>query len=101
VTPWWRAEPGGVSVRVKVQPRARRAGLQGLAPGVDGPRLKLAVTEAPEDARANKAVCAALARALDMPPSAAEVAQGGAAREKLVFIAGDPHTLASRLKALA
>jgi uncharacterized protein len=100
VIPWWRAEPGGVSVRVKVQPRARRAGLQGLAPGVDGPRLKLAVVEPPEDGRANKAVCAALARALDMPPSAAEVAQGGAAREKLVFIAGDPDMLASRLKAL-
>jgi uncharacterized protein YggU (UPF0235/DUF167 family) len=36
-----------------------------------------------------------------MPSSAAEVAQGHAAREKLVFIAGDPETLASRLEALA
>jgi uncharacterized protein YggU (UPF0235/DUF167 family) len=101
VTHWWRAEPGGVSVRVKVQPRARRAGLQGLAPGVDGPRLKLAVVEAPEDGRANRAVCAALARALDMPSSAAEVAQGLATREKLVFIAGNPDMLALRLEALA
>jgi uncharacterized protein YggU (UPF0235/DUF167 family) len=100
LNPWWRAEPGGVAVRVKVQPRARRAGLQGLAPGADGPRLKLAVVEAPEDGRANRAVCAALARALGMPQSAAEVAQGHAAREKLVFIAGDPGTLASRLEAL-
>ncbi len=98
---WWRAEPGGVSVRVKVHPRARRAGLQGLAPGADGPRLRLAVTEAPEDGRANRAVCAALARALDVPPSAAEVAQGAAAREKLIFIAGDPQALAPRLEALA
>jgi uncharacterized protein YggU (UPF0235/DUF167 family) len=98
---WWRAEAGGVAVRVKVQPRARRAGLLGLAPGVDGPRLKLAVTEAPEDGRANRAVCAALARALDLPPSAAEVAQGGVTREKLIFVAGDPGALASRLEALA
>ncbi len=75
--------------------------LQGLAPGVDGPRLKLAVVEAPEDGRANRAVCAALARALGMPSFAAEVAQGHTAREKLVFIAGDPETLASRLEALA
>ncbi len=100
MTAWWRTEPGGVSVRVKVQPRARRAGLQGLAEGVDGPRLKLAVVEPPEDGRANKAVCAALARALGMPQSSAEVAQGLAAREKLVFIAGDPDALAARLGAL-
>ncbi|MFZ4406794.1 MAG: DUF167 domain-containing protein [Paracraurococcus sp.] len=101
MTHWWRPDPGGVSIRVKVQPRAKRAVLQGLAPGVDGPRLKLAVVEAPEDGRANRAVYAALARALGMPSSAAEVAQGHAAREKLVFIAGDPETLASRLEALA
>ncbi|MDO9710444.1 DUF167 domain-containing protein [Paracraurococcus lichenis] len=98
---WWRAEAAGVAVRVKVQPRARRAGLLGLAPGADGPRLKLAVTEAPEDGRANRAVCAALARALGVAPSAAEVAQGAAAREKLIFVAGDPTALASRLETLA
>jgi uncharacterized protein len=101
LTGWWRAEPGGATVRVKVQPRAKRAGLLGLAPGIDGPRLRLAVVEAPEDGRANRAVCLALTRALDVPPSAAEVAQGGAAREKLIFIAGDPGALASRLEALA
>lgn len=90
-----------MAVRVKVQPRAKRAGLQGLAPGIDGPRLRLAVTEAPEDGRANKAVCAALARALGVPPSAADLLQGGAAREKLIFIAGDPRALGPRLEALA
>jgi uncharacterized protein len=88
-------------VRVKAQPRARRAGLLGLAPGLDGPRLRIAVTEAPEDGRANRAVCAALARALGVPPSAAEVTQGPTAREKLIFIAGDPDALASRLETLA
>ena len=90
-----------MAVRVKVQPRARRAGLQGLAPGVDGPRLRLAVVEAPENGRANEAVCAALARALSLPASAAELLQGGAAREKLIFIAGDPLSLGPRLEALA
>ncbi|TCZ64372.1 DUF167 domain-containing protein [Roseicella aquatilis] len=97
---WWRAEPRGVALRVKVQPRARRAGLLGLAPGVDGPRLKLAVTEAPEDGRANRAVCAALARALGMPQSSVEVAQGHTSREKLVLVAGDPEALAPRIQAL-
>ncbi|MEN0077414.1 MAG: DUF167 family protein [Paracraurococcus sp.] len=98
---WWRARADGVTVRIRVQPRARRAGLQGLVPGADGPRLKISVTEAPEDGRANRAVCAALARALGMPPSAAAVEQGGAAREKVVFVAGDPKALGKRLEALA
>ncbi|MBX6746110.1 MAG: DUF167 domain-containing protein, partial [Acetobacteraceae bacterium] len=70
---WWRAGPDGVSVRVKVQPRARRPGLQGVVPSADGPRLKVAVTEAPEDGRANRAVCATLAKALGIAPSAVQV----------------------------
>lgn len=94
---WWRAGPEGVSVRVKVQPRARRPGLQGLAPSADGPRLKVAVTEAPEDGRANRAVCAALAKALGIAPSAVQVTLGAAAREKTLAIAGDPEALSARL----
>ena len=75
------ARVGGSAIRLPVIPRP------GVHRGLGGPVVGLPV--------------AALARALDMPPSAAEVAQGGAAREKLVFIAGDPETLAARLKALA
>ncbi len=98
---FWRAVPQGVTLRVKVQPKARRPGLQGVAPGVDGPRLKLAVTEAPEDGRANRAVCAALADALAVPASAVAVVQGATSREKLVAVSGDPAALAARLEALA
>ncbi|MES2695805.1 MAG: DUF167 family protein, partial [Verrucomicrobiota bacterium] len=42
----------------------------GTSPGVDGPRLRLAVTEAAEDGRANRAVCAMLAGALGLAASA-------------------------------
>ena len=98
---WWRPGGGGVTLRVKVQPRARRPGLQGLAPGADGPRLRIAVAEAPEDGRANRALCAALAEALGLAPSALRVVQGAAAREKTVSIAGDPEALAAKLEALA
>ena len=88
-------------VRVKVQPRARRPGLLGVVPGADGPRLKLAVTEAPEDGRANRAACAALARALGVAPSAGAVVQGASAREKTLMVAGDPVALAARLESFA
>ncbi len=92
---------GGAALRVKVQPRARREGLLGVAAGADGPRLRLAVTAAPEDGRANAAACALLARALGVAPSAVRVASGAAPREKTLAVAGDPATLAARLEALS
>ncbi|WP_043358572.1 DUF167 domain-containing protein [Belnapia sp. F-4-1] len=95
---WWRPVAEGITLRVKVQPRARRPGIGGLAPGVDGPRLRLAVTEAVEDGRANRAVCGALATALGLPASAVSILQGQAAREKLVQAAGDAEALAARVR---
>jgi uncharacterized protein YggU (UPF0235/DUF167 family) len=89
-----------VLVRVKVQPRARRPGLQGVAPSADGPRLRLAVTAAPEDGKANRAVCALLAEALGVATSLVTVAQGGAAREKTLAVAGDAATLGAKLEDL-
>jgi uncharacterized protein YggU (UPF0235/DUF167 family) len=93
-----------MEVRVKVQPRARRAGIGGTAPAADGPRLRVAVTEPPEDGRANRAnraACQALARALDVAPSAVEVIQGAAAREKVLRVAGDAGALAARLEEIS
>ncbi|MBW8268241.1 DUF167 domain-containing protein [Caldovatus aquaticus] len=98
---WWRAEPDGLTLRVRVQPRARHAGLRGVQPSADGPRLGLAVTEPPEDGRANRAACAILAAALGVAPSAVSVAQGVSAREKTLRVAGDPQALAARLREFA
>ena len=86
---------------MKVQPKARRPGVQGYADAVDGPRLKVAVSAAPEDGRANRAVCETLARALGVPASAVEVAQGATNREKTIAVAGDAATLITKLEALA
>ena len=97
---FWRADETGVAVRVKVHPKARRPGLGGLKPAADGPRLALAVTEAPEDGRANRAACATLAAALGVAASAVEVAQGATSREKLLRVAGDAGLLGPRLEAL-
>ncbi|MCA3352218.1 MAG: DUF167 domain-containing protein [Roseomonas sp.] len=88
-------------VRIRVQPKSRRPGLEGLRPSADGPRLRVAVTEAPEDGRANRAACAALASALGVPASLIEVAQGATAREKTLRISGDPAQLIPRIEALA
>ncbi|CAH0217535.1 DUF167 family protein [Roseomonas sp. CECT 9278] len=98
---FWRAEAAAVTVRVKVQPKARRPGLGGVKPAADGPRLAVAVADAPEDGRANRAACATLAAALGVAASAVEVAQGATSREKLLRVAGEPALLGPRLEALA
>jgi uncharacterized protein YggU (UPF0235/DUF167 family) len=96
----WRAVAGGVELRVKAQPRARRPGLQGVVASADGPRIKVAVGEAPEDGRANRAICGLLAGALAVPPSRVAVTHGTTSREKTVLAEGDAAALALRLAAL-
>lgn len=97
---FWRASKDGVNVAVKVQPGARRPGVGGLAPGADGQRLRIAVSEKAEDGRANRAACAALARSLGLPASAVRIAAGASSREKLLAVSGDPVLLGSRLEEL-
>ncbi|HTI79429.1 MAG TPA: DUF167 domain-containing protein [Acetobacteraceae bacterium] len=93
---FWRALSGGVSVAVKVHPRSRRPGVQTAA----GDRLRIAVTEPPEDGRANRAVCAAIADLLHVAPSAVSVTAGASSREKTLRVTGDPAALSARLAAL-
>lgn len=97
---FWRTVDGGVRVAVKVQPKSRQPGLRGRAPDVAGERLRIGVSEAAEDGRANRAACATLARALDVPVAAVSVAQGATSRDKTLLVVGDAAALAARLEAL-
>lgn len=96
----WTARANAVQVAVKVHPASRRPGLHGSVITAHGRRLRIAVTEPPENGRANRAACAALAQALGVALSSATVAAGGASRDKLRRVAGDPDTLAARVQAL-
>lgn len=97
-----------MEIAVKVQPRSRRPGLHGRRTTSDagpagrgnGVRLAIGGSEPAEGCRGNRAACAALALALDVPASAVSVAAGAASREKILRIAGDPELLAPRLAAL-
>ena len=105
---FWRPAEAGVRVAVKVQPKSRRPGLHGTAPIADSSpgdhgiasRLCIAVAEPAADGRANRATCAALARALDVAAGAVSVVAGAASREKTLHVTGDPETLAARLAGL-
>jgi len=85
-------------VMVKVTPKSRRPGLQGRS--ADGIRLRIGVSDAPEDGRATRAACEMLAEALDLPWSAVQLVQGASRREKTLAVAGDPLVLAERLACL-
>jgi len=58
----------------------------------------MAVNEAAEDGKANRAVCVAIAKALGVAPSCVDVVQGATSREKLLRVAGDPAALVARLQ---
>ncbi|WP_458095781.1 DUF167 domain-containing protein [Roseomonas sp. WA12] len=96
----WRVVEGGLELRVKAQPRARRPGLQGLIAGLDGPRIRVAVAEAPEDGRANRAICVVLAKVLEVTQSRVSVTQGETSREKTVLARGDSAAMAAKLDAI-
>jgi uncharacterized protein YggU (UPF0235/DUF167 family) len=97
---FWRAGEDSVTVMVKVRPRSRRPGFHGVQASMLGPRLTIAVTEVAEDGRANRAVCAALAEALDVAKSSVHIVSGASGREKLMSVAGDPTALEEKLRSL-
>lgn len=71
-------------IAVVVSPGAKRSAVVGR----QGDAWKLRVAAPPERGRANTAVCALLAEALDVPPASVRVVAGAASRRKLVEIEG-------------
>ena len=89
----------GVRVRLRVHPRARRTAVDGLGAEADGAMaIKVAVTAAPEDGKANAAVIALLAKAWGLPKSAFTVVAGAADRRKIIHLQGDPARLMQALE---
>jgi uncharacterized protein YggU (UPF0235/DUF167 family) len=58
------------------------------------------VRNAPEDGRADEALCALLAAKLDTPRSRVSLAGGAKSRLKQVAVTGDPESLIARLRTL-
>ncbi len=83
----------GVIVYVRTQPGSSKNRLIGEYGG----RLKLAVTAAPENGKANKAVVELLARALRICESSIQIVSGESSRNKKLIIEGvspgDIHSL--------
>jgi len=95
-----RAAKDGVRIAVRVQPRASRARIAGPVERAGGAlALKVHVTEAPADGRANAALVKILAKAWGVPKGSVRVVAGAKERDKVVHVAGDPVALHTRLSA--
>lgn len=71
-------------IRVRLQPRAGRAGIEGERDGA----LLVRVTAPPVDGRANAALCKLLAKRLGVAPSHVAVVRGASSRDKVVRVEG-------------
>ena len=89
-----QAAPGGVRIRIRVQPRASRSEIGGLR----GDEIRVRVAAPPVDGAANDALSRFLAERLGVPRSAVVVTAGAAGRSKVVQVAGlTPRDAAHRL----
>jgi uncharacterized protein len=70
---------------VRATPKAGRNEIAGRR--ADG-ALLVRVTAAPEDGRANAAVCALVAKALGVPKGAVRIVRGDSSRDKVLEVVG-------------
>ena len=87
-----RRTADGVTVELRVQPKARRSALEAAARG-----LKASVTAPPQDGKANQAVIDLLAREWHLPKSRFSITRGAGARDKVLGISGQPGAIVERI----
>ena len=76
--------PEGVVLNVRAQPRASRAGLDGVV----GDALKVRIRSAPVDGKANKELVETLADAFGLPKSRVVIKGGETSKTKRVLLVG-------------
>lgn len=82
--PWLCAHADGVSLRIKVVPRASRNELGEVL----GDRFKLKIAAPPVDSAANEELVVFLAKQLGVSRSAVQLTHGQTSRNKTVLIRG-------------
>jgi len=89
--------PFGLRIAVRVRPGASRTSVGGR---YGDAALVVTVSARPVDGQANRAVVEAIAAAFGLRRSAVTLLTGQLARDKVLFVAGDPELLGQRLAAL-
>lgn len=81
---FYKENPDGIVISIRIQPRAKKIGINGTHDGA----LKIGVNSPPIDGRANEELTALLAELLDVPKRSISIINGELARDKKVLIAG-------------
>lgn len=98
---WFRAGASGLRLHLRVTPNAGRDAIEGVERRDDGLAvLRVRVAAVPDRGKANAAVIALLARALDVPRSSLSIASGETGRLKTLALSGDAAELAIRARKL-
>jgi uncharacterized protein YggU (UPF0235/DUF167 family) len=96
-----RRGANAIAFAVRLTPKSAHNMIEGWAVAADGKiHLKARVRAVPEDGKANTALIALVAGALNVPKSAVRIASGRTARLKIVEVAGAADVLAARIEAL-
>ncbi len=94
--------PDGVSIAVRLKPRARRNRIEGITRGADGAAmLRVSVTAVPERGKANAQLIKLLAKEWKIAQRNISIRTGQRSRNKTMLIAGEPLVLMARLDAWA
>ncbi len=97
----WRATLDGVLIACRLTPKGGRDAIDGVATLSDGMRVLLVrVRAAPEDGRANEALCKLIAAKLGVAASKVRLVAGAKSRLKQVAVTGEPGALTVRLSEL-
>ena len=83
----------GLTLNLRVKPRARREALELAAGG----QLTVTVKAPPIDGKANDAVFGVLAEAWRLPKSAFAIVKGTTSRTKIIAVTGDTEIIANRI----
>jgi len=97
----WRPTIDGVLISCRLTPKGGRDAIDGVATLADGACVLLVrVRTAPEDGKANAALCALIAARLGVSASKVKLTAGAKSRVKQIFVAGDSWELIARVEAL-
>ena len=96
---FYLASPDGLKVFVRLSPKAKREGIEGVHTDSDGTqRLKIAVQAPPVDGKANEALIKWLSKHLHIAKSAITLISGTTDRCKTLMITGDCAELIKKLE---
>lgn len=90
--------PNGIKLFVRLSPKAKREGIEGIYTEPEGKeRLKIAVAAPPVDGKANEALIKWLAKYLHISKSSITLIAGETERSKTLLISGEPDDLLEKL----